>query len=69
MFPIRHSLLAEKYGKNHLLNKIVHIETMNEADQIKQLEYRVSQLQGTVADTHIDQKLAESYFKLVLCQC
>ena len=57
----------KKYGKAHLLNKIVRIETMGEANKIKELERQISQLKENLADAHVDGKLTESYLKLA-CQ-
>lgn len=54
----------KKYGKHHLLNKIVRIQTMDEASRIQQLERQVAQLKESLADAHIEQKLTESYFEL-----
>lgn len=54
----------KKYGRNHLLNKIVRIETMSEANRIKELQEQVAHLKAALADTHIDQKLSESYLRL-----
>lgn len=57
----------KKYGKAHLLNKIVRIETMGEANKIKELERQVRQLKESLADAHVDGQLTQSYFKLA-CQ-
>ena len=54
----------KKYGKHHLLNKIVRIQTMDEVSRIQQLEKQVAQLKESLADAHIEQKLTESYFEL-----
>lgn len=57
----------KKYGKDHLLNKIVRIETMGEADRIKELEAQIARLKESLADAYVDGKLSESYLKLA-CQ-
>ena len=57
----------KKYGKNHLLNKVVRIQTMDETDRIKQLESQITELKENLADAYVDQKLSESYLKLA-CQ-
>lgn len=54
----------KNYGKNHLLNKVVRIQTMEENDRVKELEKQVTQLKQTLADSHMDQKLSESYYQL-----
>lgn len=55
---------VKRYGKNHLLNKIVRIQTMDEADRIAELTEQVNKLKTALADTHLDQAMAESYFEL-----
>lgn len=52
------------YGKNHLLNKVVRIQTMDEVDRIKELTDQVKTLKAALADAHMDQTISESYFKL-----
>ena len=48
-----------KFGKNHLLNKIVRIETMEEKDRIKQLEQEVKKLKLALADSLLAQRCLE----------
>src|SRR5699024_10834995 len=57
----------KKFGKNHLLNKIVRIQTMDESSRISELNKQIEELKVALADAHIDQKLAESRLK-VACQ-
>lgn len=57
----------KEYGKNHLLNKVVRIQTMDETDRIQQLTEEIDKLKAALADAHIDQVMAESYFELA-CQ-
>lgn len=54
----------KKYGKNHLLNKIVRIQTMDEASRIEQLEKIIARLKESLADAHLEQKLTESFLEL-----
>ena len=42
---------VRKFGKNHLMNKIVRIETMDEKDRLKQLEDEVRKLKLALADS------------------
>lgn len=39
-----------KFGRNHLLNKVVRIETMEEKDRLKQLEEENKRLKIALAD-------------------
>jgi transposase-like protein len=41
------------YGKHHLLNKTVRIETMTEGDRLKQLEAENKQLKIKLAETYL----------------
>ena len=42
-----------KFGREHLLNKILRIETMNEKDRIKQLEQENKKLKMALADAYM----------------
>ena len=56
-----------KYGKNHLLRKVVRVETPNERHQVKSLKSRIRQLERAVADSKIKETLAEAYFE-IMCE-
>jgi transposase-like protein len=49
-----------QYGKNHLLNKIVRIETMNEKDRLKKLEEENKALKQALADSIIANRCLET---------
>ena len=49
-----------KFGKNHLLNKVVRIETMEEKDRIKALEAEVKRLKLALADSLLAQRCLET---------
>lgn len=57
----------KEFGKNHLLNKVVNIQTMDETSRIEELTNQVKLLKQALADAHIDQKLTEAQLKLA-CQ-
>ena len=50
---------VRKFGKNHLMNKIVRIETMDEKDRLKQLEDEVRKLKLALADSLLAQRSLE----------
>ena len=50
---------VRKFGKNHLLKKVVRIETMDEKDRIKQLEQEIKKLKMALADSVLAQKCLE----------
>ena len=53
-----------KYGREHLLPKVVRVERMGEQDRIKTLEKRVHQLEKALADAKLDQVLSQAYLEL-----
>src|SRR5699024_5619672 len=58
----------KQFGRNHLLNKVVRIQTMDETSRIKELDKQVEQLKAALADAHMDQKLTESRLKIACRQ-
>jgi transposase len=57
----------KKMGKNHLLNKIVRIETMEEKDQLKSQQLQISELKEAIVQLELERLRAESYL-LVACK-
>lgn len=49
-----------KFGKYHLLGKIVRIETMEEKDQIKKMQEEIRKLKMALADSLMAQKCLET---------
>ena len=54
----------KKYGKNHLLNKVVRVEKPNERNEMKKLKERIRKLESALSDTHIDLVIEKEYFKM-----
>jgi transposase len=54
----------KKYGREHLLPKIVRVERMGERDRIEVLEKRIQQLEKALADAKVDQVLSRAYLEL-----
>ena len=48
-----------KYGKNHLLNKVVRVETKDERNELKRLRNENKNLKIAYAELAIDHKLSE----------
>lgn len=42
-----------KFGREHLLNRVIRIETMNEKDRLKQLEEENKKLKIALADAYL----------------
>jgi len=56
-----------KYGKNHLLAKVVRVETSEERDLLKALKAENEALKRAVADLHMKSVLYESWLD-VACE-
>ncbi len=53
-----------KYGKNHLLNKIVRVETMEERDELKRLKAENEALKLAYAELSLHHKCSESVIEV-----
>ena len=51
-----------KYGKNHLLPRIVRVETPDERDALKDLKKEVADLKRALADSHMEAVLYRNWF-------
>ena len=56
-----------KYGKNHLVAKVVKVESMKERDRVKQLKRRIRELEKALADSKVKEVLNQAYLE-VLCE-
>lgn len=54
----------KEYGKHHLLNKTVRIETMNEQDRLKKLEAENKKLKIKLAETYLAKDCLEELVKI-----
>lgn len=52
---------VRKYGKNHLIGKVIRVESPGEKDELKRLRKRVAQLESTLADATIDLAIERAY--------
>jgi len=52
---------AAKYGKYHLIGKVVRVETPKEASELKALRKRVKDLEKALANERLDHMLDEAY--------
>lgn len=53
-----------RYGKNHLLAKVVRVEQPGEADRIAEFKRQVAQLQRALGQTQAENLLNAEYFRL-----
>ncbi|AKP24533.1 transposase [Leptospira interrogans serovar Manilae] len=54
----------KKYGKNHLMGKIVRVETDNELNQLKEAEKRIRELEKALSHVTIENVLYKSLVKV-----
>jgi transposase len=55
----------KKFGKNHLLSKVVRIEMKDETDKIKELERQKRELESALAQAHLKIITLESTLECV----
>ena len=53
-----------KYGKNHLLPKVVIVQKLNEPNQIRQLKRQVAELQRALGQTQVENVLNAEFLKI-----
>ena len=56
-----------RYGRGHLMGKVVRVEKAGEPGELKRLKDRVRRLEAALADAHMDRALSESFFE-ILCE-
>lgn len=52
-----------KYGRNHLIPKVVRVEKPDEPDRIRQLKRQITQLQQALGQTQLEKVLTESFLQ------
>ena len=53
-----------RFGKNHLIPKVVRVEMPDEADQIRQLKKQIRQLQEALGKTQMKSVMNESFLEI-----
>ncbi len=54
-----------KYGRNHLIPKVIRVEKLDEQDHVKKLESEIKQLKEALADSHIENIVSEARFQVI----
>jgi len=54
----------KRFGKNHLIPKVVRVEMPDEADQIRQLKKQIRQLQEVLGKTQLENVMNESFLEI-----
>lgn len=55
---------AMKYGKDHLVGKVIRVETAKEVSELKVLRKRVKDLEKALANERLDHMLEEAYLQI-----
>jgi transposase-like protein len=53
-----------RYGWNHLIPKVVRVETLDEAERMRELQRRIRDLEQALGRTQLERMLDESYLRL-----
>jgi transposase len=53
-----------RFGRNHLIPKVVRVEKPDEADQIRQLKKQIRQLQEALGKTQLENVMNESFLRI-----
>ena len=55
---------ARRYGKSHILGKVIRVQTPKEVNETRQLRKRVRELEKALADAHLKGMFDEAYLKI-----
>jgi len=58
------AIWVRRFGKDHLLGKLVHVMKADEEAEVKRLRKRVRELERALVDAHLDLKLESAYVEL-----
>ena len=58
------SAWIRRFGKDHLLRKVVRVMKADERAEVEALRKQVRELKGALADAHLDLKLDAAYLKI-----
>lgn len=54
----------KRYGKGHLMKKLIRVEAPGEGDRLKELEREVRRLKEALGEAHLDLQLGEAYLRI-----
>lgn len=70
-YGIRGSMTVQKwlrrYGREHLLRRVIRVETTDERNELQRLKQRVRDLEQALGDASLDLRLEREFVKLA-CQ-
>ena len=53
-----------RYGREHLMRRVLRVESPKEVSEAKELRKRVRELEKALADAHIDSRLDAAYLRI-----
>ena len=53
-----------RYGRSHLLRKVVLVQSPGERSEVRKLKDRVQQLEKALVDAHLDLRLERAYLEI-----
>ncbi len=54
----------KRYGKAHLMKKVIRVEVPGEVDRLRELEREVKRLKEALGEAHLDLQLGEEYLRI-----
>lgn len=57
-------LWVRRYGRTHLLRKVVHVQSPGERSEVRKLKDRVGVLEKALVDAHLDLRLERAYLEI-----
>jgi transposase len=54
----------KRYGRNHLIPKVVRVETPDERQKMQELKAEVRRLKEALGETHADNLLSKAFLKI-----
>lgn len=55
---------VSKYGKTHLLKRVIRVETADERNELQRLKARNRELEKALVDAHLDLRLERAWMEL-----
>lgn len=57
-----------KYGREHLLKRVIRVETTDERNELKRMKQRIMDLERALGDATLDLRLEREYVKIACRQ-
>jgi transposase-like protein len=55
---------VRKYGKSHLLGRVVHVQSPGERNELRKAKDRIAELEKALVDAHLDLRLERAYLEI-----